>query len=121
MPREVPQNDWMAYFLELHRCRGEVKGRTLYLPSPSDIEERKEDLRWLEDCGFSQSFVVNVMEHDNPTIERARQMVCRYGVEETKRRCQAFAAPTEYDEEENNGSELGRIQTTEAEGGREED
>lgn len=83
--------EWWLFF------RDAVRGERPYLPSPTDIARRTVDLRWLQTCGFRRAFIVNVMELDNPSLERVRQMVARYGVEETYRRCEPFLEPTEYD------------------------
>ena len=89
-------SNWMEYY-RLLRYQRTVKGREIYVPSPTDIPVRGLQVRWLEDCGFPRSFVVNVMEHDNPTIDRVKQMVKRYGVGGTYRRCVQFMVETEYD------------------------
>ena len=45
------------------------------------------------------AFIVNIMEHENPCIERVEQMVARHGAYETYRRCREFMVETEYDAE----------------------
>lgn len=92
-------SDWMAFFAELWLHRTEVKGRQPYLPSPSEIKWRCEQLRWLESHGFCRAFIVNVMEHENPCFERVKQMIERHGAFETYRRCREFMVETEYDAE----------------------
>jgi hypothetical protein len=101
---EDDQSLWMAFYSELWLHQHEVGGRSPYLPSPSEIEQRCEQIRWLEWQGFCRAFIVNVMEHENPTMERVVQMVKRYGPVETYRRCREFMLPTEYDQEESLGS-----------------
>jgi hypothetical protein len=91
--------DWAAYWSELWLHQRRVRGRSPYLPSPTDIQARCIDVLWLEECGFPRHFIVNVMEYDNPTIERVRQMVLRYGPSEAYRRCRSFLIETEYDGE----------------------
>lgn len=115
------QSEWMAFFSELWLHQHEVKGRAPYLPSPAEIRWRCAELQWLEKCGFCRAFIVNVMEHENPCIERVRAMVARYGPAETYRRCLPFLEPTEYDQEKFLGANHydrrdRRIQTFEGEG-----
>ena len=86
---------WLEYF-HLFRYSRNVKGRQMYVPSPAGIQIRCLHVRWLESVGFNRKFIVNVMEHDNPTIERVKQMVLRHGPEETFRRCLPFLENTEY-------------------------
>jgi len=93
------QSNWMAYFSELWLHQKEVGGRQPYLPSPAEIEWRGRQIRWLEEQGFYRAFIVNVMEHECPAIERVEQMVARHGAAETYRRCREFLMPTEYDGE----------------------
>ena len=93
------ENEWMSFFAELRRFRHEVGGRIPYLPSPSDIVSRTEDLRWLEEQGFCRKVIVNVMELDTPYIDRFRQMVKRHGPREACLRCFEFFEQTEYDTE----------------------
>jgi hypothetical protein len=95
---------WMAFFSELWLHQHEVGGRSPYLPSPAEVEQRCQQIRWLESKGFCRAFIVNVMEHENPSIERVIEMVRRHGPAETYRRCRWFMLPTEYDQEESLGS-----------------
>jgi hypothetical protein len=90
-------DDWFAYFAEIREHARTVKGRAPYLPSPSDIQKRCRDLRWLEARGFNRRMVVNILEHDNPCFARVVQMVRRHGAEEAKRRIAEFLVETEYD------------------------
>ena len=94
--REQPDNEWMQWFAAQARFQVVRRGRTPYLPSPAEIKLRGLQVRWLEQCGFRRSFIVNVMEYDNPEFERIVRMVRRHGVEETYRRCKEFLFPTEY-------------------------
>lgn len=89
--------DWMLYFLDQRRGERIVRGRVAWMPSPSEIALRCVDLRWMEEQGFSRRVIVNVLEYDNPSIWRVRQMVARHGVEETVRRISGFLVKTEYD------------------------
>lgn len=95
--RSWPENEWLAYFGEVALFGGDDNGRLEYLPSPTEIEERLQDLHWLKRCGFSPAFITNVLELDNPSIDRVRSMVRRHGADETARRCQPFLERTEYD------------------------
>ena len=120
------QSNWMSFYSELWLHQKAVKGRSAYLPSPAEIEWRCEELHWLEAQGFCRAFIVNVMEHDNPAIERVKQMVARYGPKETYRRCREFMVETEYDCElflgANKYGRLNRrIPEAEGEGGGEEE
>lgn len=123
---EDDQSNWMSYYSELWLHQKAVGGRHPYLPSPAEIEWRCEQLRWLEICGFCQAFIVNVMEHECPCIERVEQMVARHGPAETYRRCREFMMPTEYDQEAFLGENRydwnrnRRVQEVEDEGGGEE-
>ena len=94
--REQPDNDWLQWYAAQSRFQHDKRGRAPYLPSPAEIEVRKRQVRWLEMCGFRRSFIVNVMELDNPEFDRVRRMVERYGPVETFRRCKEFLFPTEY-------------------------
>jgi hypothetical protein len=94
------QSEWMSYYSELWLHRAEVRGRQPYLPSPAEIEWRCRQLRWLQEQGFCRAFIVNIMEYENPCIERVEQMVARHGAYETYRRCREFMVPTEYDAEQ---------------------
>ena len=127
------QSGWISFFSELWLHQHSVGGRTPYLPSPSEIRWRCEELRWLERCGFCRAFIVNIMEHENPCIERVKQMVARHGPAETYRRCVEFLLPTEYDQEKFLGAnnhdwnrrmrdddQRRRVQEAESEGGGEE-
>lgn len=46
-----------------------------WLPSPEEVQTRLRDVRWLYAQGFSLKFVVSVMHHDMPTVERVRQAI----------------------------------------------
>lgn len=105
MQQRGSEDDWFAFFSELWRYRFATKGRDPYLPSPSDIARRCEEVRWMKQLGFSDSTIANVMELDNPTMLRLKQMVERYGPLETERRLQPFLEPTEYDLEEEHGDQ----------------
>ena len=95
-------HDWATYWAELWLHQREVQRRTPYLPSPSDIPNRCKDILWLERNKFPRKFIVNVMEYENPSIDRVRQMVERHGVNETYQRCKHFLLETEYDTEQRN-------------------
>lgn len=100
MPREVRgehhENDWVAYYAALWRFKGQRTGRNMYLPSPAEIAERGLQVRWLESLGFPRKAIVNIMEYDNPHIDRVQQMVVRHGPEGTYRRISSFFVRTDY-------------------------
>ncbi len=98
MRRAKALEDWMAYWREKSRgCVGRnVRGREVYVPSPSDVDRRIVEVRWLQEQGFCHAVIASVMEHDCPTLERVKQMVLRHGVRETCRRIRWFIENSEY-------------------------
>lgn len=51
-----------------------------YLPSPGEIAERKEMLRWLQDNDFSHKFIEAIMHWDHPGYGLVRRVVMRWGL-----------------------------------------
>lgn len=51
-----------------------------YLPSPSEIEERKAMLRWLHDHKFPLYAVDSIMLYDTPTFDEVVNSVNEIGV-----------------------------------------
>ncbi len=84
---------------ERHEEEGRSEDKGAYLPDPVEVEIRIARLKELQRLGFNDRFICSVMQHDTPTMRKVRQMVARYGVSETYRRCKPFLAPTEYDKE----------------------
>jgi hypothetical protein len=70
-----------------------------YLPSPQDIEKRKSELLWLQQCGFNSRFIASVMQFEMPRLAKVRKMVDRWGADETYNRLLPFLSETEYDDE----------------------
>lgn len=86
--------EWMEWFAAQARFQHIKNGRVPYLPSPSEIEYRKQQVLWLQESGFSRKMIVNIMEYDHPSFNRAWAMVQRYGAKETVRRCSSFMQST---------------------------
>ena len=42
---------------------------TPYMPTPQEIQERKQKIIWLQRQGFSDNFISSVMYHDSPKFE----------------------------------------------------
>lgn len=98
-PKRI-ESDWLDWYAALSQFQHDKKGRAPYLPSPAEIPERCRQVLWLERQGFCRSFIANIMEFDHPCFERVKQMVGRYGPEETYRRCSEFLFDTDYKQKE---------------------
>ena len=46
-----------------------------WLPTPEEVQTRLADVKWLYAQGFTLKFVVSVMHHDMPTVERVRHAI----------------------------------------------
>ena len=68
-----------------------------YLPSPEEIRERSEIMRWMEGQGWNDDFIVSVMIRDNPTIETVKRMVAAYGPKVAYSNMMAMTCPIEFD------------------------
>jgi len=83
--------DWWSFFQEASTNRW-----IAFIPSPTEIEQRKADLQWLQACGFTEHFIASVMECDQPKICYVKRQVFQYGIREAIRRCTPLLADTEY-------------------------
>ena len=71
--------------------------RNAYLPSPLEIKQRIEDIRWLTSRGFSRRFVCAVMTHESPGLDLVKTTVFKYGLDGAIKKLTPFLAKTEYD------------------------
>lgn len=92
----MEDNEWVLWYATELRHGGIRRGRSMYLPSPAEIEARKVDVHMLVKLGFDSAFVASVMQYDMPHIDRVKRLLKLYGPEETYRRCQPFLHRSEY-------------------------
>jgi hypothetical protein len=81
--------------------------RKAYRPAPFDIEQRIQDLRWLQSQGFKNRFIACVMQQEHPTIEKVVHLIDVKGwtAEEVYLHFKNELPRTEYDREECVGDE----------------
>lgn len=65
-------SSWDAYYATLQErreSRGQCDDGRCYLPTPEEIEQRKNDLDWLKEMGFGPCALESIMRYDHPTID----------------------------------------------------
>ena len=99
--RDYEEDSWDLWEETLisHKNRMTREDLNAYLPSPQEIEDRKESIGWLRHQGFDSSFICGVMSFEHPGINRVKEMVRKYGPEATYEKLKPFLIKTEYDEE----------------------
>lgn len=91
-PLHHDKTAWDLYHQELRwLAEGhENADKAAYIPPPDVVAWRAALVRWLRNKGFNEIFIESCMTWDNPRIETVVDMVQRYGVRETYRRCRPF-------------------------------
>ena len=68
-----------------------------YLPSPVEIEERKQQVSWLFEIFTSRKLVHDIMQHDHPGIGLVVKMVDKHGPDAAEKILIQFLAEQSYD------------------------
>lgn len=50
-----------------------------YVPSPREIEERSEILRWMQQMEWDLDVIDSILYHDHPSPDTVRCLVYRHG------------------------------------------
>lgn len=66
-----------------------------YLPTPEEIQKRKEIGRWMLDMGWPDEIMDSVMQHDSPSTDAVRRLVYRHGPVRALRIIRKMCAPFE--------------------------
>ncbi len=96
------EESWDVYDTTLIKHKtGQLKeDRGTYLPTPLEIYERLEDLKWLSFNGFPSRFICGVMQHETPGIDIVRKLTKVHGSKGAYERLVQFVPSTEYDRED---------------------
>lgn len=79
--------------LDAHENRMSRDDFDAYLPSPLEVEQRKQQLRWLQENGFDENAVERVMLADDVAFKKVVAAVRDYGLVQTERRLKRLLAP----------------------------
>jgi len=92
------EESWILFYMGVTKHCGERRGRELYFPSPSEIEQRKYQLRYLQKQNFTSHEIASILQYDMPDFLTVFEMCQKFPAVEVQRRIQIFLLKNEYTE-----------------------